>query len=148
MGKVKDFINKYLDDAKLAEKANGVPYLLTLAQAALESGWGKHAPGNNFFGVKDSSGWNDGVQVKKTKEVVDGKEIEVEARFEKYATPFDSFFHHGKIMQKNWHQAFVHRDPVDFITVVQASEKKYATDPDYVEKIHKVILTIKRNMEK
>ncbi len=34
------------------EKSTGVPCELTLAQWALESGWGEHSPMNNCFGIK------------------------------------------------------------------------------------------------
>lgn len=35
---------------------NKVPYQICVAQAALESGWGQHAPNNNYFGMTRSSG--------------------------------------------------------------------------------------------
>lgn len=53
-----EFIRKYKASAIAAEKATGLSYKANLAQAAWESGWGEHAPGNNFFGVKDSDGDN------------------------------------------------------------------------------------------
>jgi hypothetical protein len=37
-----------------AEKATGVPAQVTIAQWAVESGWGKHSIGNNAFGVTKS----------------------------------------------------------------------------------------------
>lgn len=42
-----------------AEKATGCPAELTTAQCILESGWLKHAPGNNCFGIKAYSGCQD-----------------------------------------------------------------------------------------
>jgi flagellum-specific peptidoglycan hydrolase FlgJ len=42
--------------AKLCQQKTGVPALLTMAQWALESGWGQHSPGNNCFGLKCYSG--------------------------------------------------------------------------------------------
>jgi len=38
--------------AKECEQQTGLPAALTMAQWALESGWGKHSPGNNCFGIK------------------------------------------------------------------------------------------------
>lgn len=51
------FLLKYYSDAKKSEQATGVPALVTLAQAGLESNWGKSAPGFNFFGIKSSGSW-------------------------------------------------------------------------------------------
>ena len=49
---VQDFINKYKEAALAVEEQTGISHLFILAQAALESGWGQHAPKNMFFGVK------------------------------------------------------------------------------------------------
>ena len=49
---VQDFINKYKEAALAVEEQTGISHLFILAQAALESGWGQHAPRNMFFGVK------------------------------------------------------------------------------------------------
>ena len=51
-----EFVKKYYPEAKKVEKETGFHYLITLAQGALESGWGKKALGNNFFGIKWSPG--------------------------------------------------------------------------------------------
>lgn len=42
--------------AVACETETGVPALLSMAQWALESGWGAHAPGNNCFGIKTYPG--------------------------------------------------------------------------------------------
>jgi len=41
--------------AKAAEARFGVPARLTIAQAALESQWGKKPIGNNYFGIKQAA---------------------------------------------------------------------------------------------
>jgi len=51
---IQDFINKYKEAALVVEEQTGISHLFILAQAALESGWGQHAPRNMFFGVKAS----------------------------------------------------------------------------------------------
>lgn len=55
-----EFIKKHLSAALAIEKEKGIPALFALAQSALESGWGKHAPGNMMFGFKVGSGKNYG----------------------------------------------------------------------------------------
>lgn len=61
-----EFIIKYYKDAKLSEYQTGVPFLVTLAQAGLESNWGNNAPGFNFFGIKAGSSWIGEIQKLKT----------------------------------------------------------------------------------
>ena len=41
--------------AKVIEKEMGIPYEVTIVQACLESGYGKHATGGNHFGIKSLS---------------------------------------------------------------------------------------------
>ena len=48
----KDFILKYRPFALTTQEKTGISHLFILAQAALETGWGTHAPGNMFFGIK------------------------------------------------------------------------------------------------
>ena len=48
----KEFVKKYHPFALETERKTGIDARFTLAQAALETGWGKSAPGNMFFGVK------------------------------------------------------------------------------------------------
>lgn len=62
----KDFFNRFYPDAIAAMKATGVLASITLAQAAIESGWGEHAPGNNYFGMKARNNWTGAVQMKHT----------------------------------------------------------------------------------
>ena len=47
-----DFVKTYYPFALQTEKKTGISGRFILAQAALESGWGKSIPGNMFFGVK------------------------------------------------------------------------------------------------
>src|ERR1700749_851912 len=56
--KPKDFVLKYYPFAKETQVKTGIDARVILAQAALESGWGENAPGNMFFGVKDTDGVN------------------------------------------------------------------------------------------
>lgn len=42
--------------ARECEAQTGIPWRFTVAQWAIESGWGKHQPGNNCFGIKARPG--------------------------------------------------------------------------------------------
>ena len=53
--RVSCFINKHYKAAKRLEQDYGIPPALTIAQAALESGWGKSrlaTEDNNYFGIR------------------------------------------------------------------------------------------------
>nr|WP_216586510.1 glucosaminidase domain-containing protein [Bacteroides coprosuis] len=50
----KEFVEAYKPFAKETEAKTGINANFILAQSALETGWGKSAPGNMMFGVKAS----------------------------------------------------------------------------------------------
>ncbi len=55
-----------LDRYKYAKEVNnecGVPVLSMLAHSGIETGFGKHAPGNNHFGMKAGSSWHGDIQL-------------------------------------------------------------------------------------
>lgn len=156
------FVAQYRGFAAQSEAETGVPWLVTLGQAALESGWGKHAPGNNFFGAKaKESDPEESRQLLATREVLDhpngvfpevisvtqrpdGKwEYRVRDWFRRYPTPAESFAHHGRFLRDNarYARAFEHAgDPYEFAR--QLAVAKYATDPDYADILTKTMRTI------
>ena len=72
------FSATYYPAAQAVAASTGVPSLLILAQAALESGWGKSAVGNNFFGIKADTAWlaNGGAyHLSNTHETINGVSI-------------------------------------------------------------------------
>lgn len=66
----KDFVEKFYPYAKACEEATGLSWVATLTQAALETGWGEHAPGNMFFGIKAGKTWAGKKQLLKTTEIL------------------------------------------------------------------------------
>lgn len=62
-GSVKGFVTQMLPYAIAAQKITGMPPIVAICFSAIESGWGKHAPGNNFFGVKAGSTWTGATQL-------------------------------------------------------------------------------------
>lgn len=65
------FVEKYAPFAVSAMKQTRVPASVSLAQAILETGWGKAAIGNNLFGIKANAGWTGKKQLVATTEVHD-----------------------------------------------------------------------------
>lgn len=142
---VKDFVRAYGYYADISQVNTGVPALFTLAQGALESGWGKNVKGNNFFGVKDTDGINGNeILILTTEYNQKTGWRKVKAWFRKYNTPADSFTDHGKFLRKNprYREAFnFTNDPVRFAHEVAAAG--YATDPKYDQKIQTIMKMIK-----
>jgi len=66
-----DWVKAMFPFAQAAESVTGVPALLSVAQSAIETGYGKHAPGNNFFGIKAGKSWNGAIQLLPTWECGD-----------------------------------------------------------------------------
>ena len=158
----KEFTLKYYPFAKASENKTGVPALVIMAQAALESGWGSVAPGNMFFGVKDSDGLNGNEQILLTTEFIDnpykkfpaivsviqvGKKLwkyKVKDWFRKYNTPEESFTDHANLFvtRSRYASAMAAKnDPYKFAAEIHKAG--YATDPDYTTKLHKLIDIIK-----
>jgi len=160
----KEFVSVYADFAKQAQVDTGINYIFILAQAALESGWGKAAPGNMFFGVKDTDGINGNEQLLITTEysrradlkfpeiisitpvVRNGQKwfkYKVKDYFRKYNTPADCFRDHGNFFNKNKRYASalkVKHDPYLFADAV--AKAGYATAPDYASTLKSVIKSI------
>ncbi len=148
-----DFHRRYRPFAEAGEAQLGVPVLVTLAQAALESDWGRSAPGNNFFGVKaKATDPEETRQLLRTREVLrrpdavfpevisvtprpDGRyEYVVRDWFRTYPSPQESFTHHARFLRDNpsYRAAFDHTgDPYAFAREVAAAG--YATDPRYAD---------------
>ena len=128
----------------------GVPASVTLAQAALESGWGESSlsktPNNNYFGIKCNdngirSPYQNGCVTKLTTEYrSDGSSYQIYDEFRTYASPAMSMMDHGYYLTTRglYDKAFLYNeDPKRFATEVRAGG--YATDPGYATLLHTLI---------
>ena len=91
-GKQGAFIEQVMPHALRFAEQTGLDPRLAIATAALETGWGKHAPGGALFGIKGSG------QDLMTTEYVDGKPVQMKQSFRRYdaaqdpaAASFDDF---------------------------------------------------------
>ena len=119
--------------AKEMQEKYGIPWEVSYAQAALESGWWRSAPGNNYFWIKGNG------QNAETKEFIDWKWVTINASFRTYDSMRDSFEDHAKLIKKQWPHAFNSQDPISFVQAMIENPPKYATDPGYVDKIKNII---------
>ncbi|MBB5508174.1 glycoside hydrolase family 73 protein [Paraburkholderia atlantica] len=135
----KDFIAAVAPAAKTCCSQTSIPVSFTIAQAALESGWGAHAPGNALFGIKATPDWKGATQTQTTCEVVNGKTVTVSAVFRAYPDWLASIQDHAKFLTGNprYRPAFAYTCGINFAKAVQAAG--YATDPDYANKIASII---------
>lgn len=129
MNHVKEFIAKAKPLALKVQDRYGVPYGVCIAQAALETGWGRYVKGNNYFGIKGQG------QEFATHEFVDGKRINIVDSFRAYDSMGDSFEDYGHFLttQPRYAQAFKTKDPEQFARELQGAG--YATDPEYASKL-------------
>lgn len=127
------FIAKYSPIAEEASKRTGVDARLILAQAGLETGWGKSMPGNNLFGIK-SHGLPGG-NVLPTSEVVDGQSVRTTDSFRAYASPEESGAGYADFILKNPRYAGVRNAQGLDAQAEALGRSGYATDPEYGSKV-------------
>lgn len=159
-----EFITAYLPEALKTYAKTGIHPLAILSQAALESGWGKAAPGFMFFGVKDTDGINGNEQLLITTEysrrsdlkfpeilsitptVRNGQKwfkYKVKDYFRKYESAEQCFTDHANFFRNNKRYAkalTVASNPYKFIDEI--AKAGYATDPNYAATLKKVASSI------
>ena len=120
--------------ARNAMAATGVPASVTVAQAILETGWGKHTigPAKNLFGIK-GKGPAGSISVP-TREFVNGRWITVQANFAKYQSFEQSITEHARFFLRNKRYAkalAVKNDAEAFAREIHKAG--YATGPTYAD---------------
>jgi flagellar protein FlgJ len=138
-----DFVQQLWPCAEQAGRELGVNPAHLLAQAALETGWGKSLPcdanGNpsfNFFGIKSGGEWQGGSVSVRTLEFEGGIPVPKQARFRSYDSAADSFRDYVALLRDNPRYAAALNtgdDAKAFATALQRGG--YATDPAYAQKI-------------
>lgn len=144
-GHVKTFTDKMMSHAKEASKTTGIPPEFMLAQAALETGWGKKqmlypdgSPSHNLFGIK-ANGWTGKTVDVLTSEFENGRMIRKVEKFRAYDSYADSFKDYAKLLSENprYEKVMNAQDPATFAYGLQRAG--YATDPQYGSKLMRVI---------
>jgi len=150
-GSSDDFVATMLPMAEQAAKRIGIDPRYLVAQAALETGWGKsvmrQADGrssHNLFGIKATGNWQ-GEQARAiTSEFRDGQFVKETAAFRSYDSYQDSFHDLVSLLQNNarYKEAVKAADkPEQFVRELQRAG--YATDPDYASKISQIARQMK-----
>ena len=136
------FILKIGPAARASMQATGIPASFTIAEAALESGWGGSqlaAQAMNLFGVKADPSWRGDVLTMPTREFLKGAWCVVQARWRRYSNWQGCMDDHAAFFRQNprYAKALACKDGLSFARAVAAAG--YATDPQYADKIISVI---------
>jgi flagellar protein FlgJ len=143
------FIEKIMPHAAEASRASGIPARFMVAQAALETGWGRAEPRGadgqpsyNLFGIKAGSHWTGPTVAATTTEYVDGVAQQRVERFRAYGSYAEAFKDYANLLAGNprYATALVSRDPAGFAQGL--ARAGYATDPAYAEKLTRIINTL------
>ena len=140
-----DFIKTYSKHIIDACKGTTLFPSVKLAQAALETGWGKSVIGeaNNMFGIKGRGAktpyWNGDVVNKATQEFTNGAYHTVNEPFRKYNSLVDSIKDHTYFLQQNprYKMVFEAKTPEAQAKALLACG--YATDPPYADKLMSIV---------
>lgn len=141
------FVKDIWPEAQKAAEQLGVDPQVLVAQAALETGWGRgiirHQGGrssHNLFGIKAGGSWQKETVTVPTLEYRDGVAVKERASFRSYDSLAASFQDYVQFLQSNprYKEALMHAgDPRQFAGALQ--QAGYATDPRYAEKISNVL---------
>ncbi len=138
-----DFVQKMWPLAVEAGKRLGVDPRHVVAQAALESGWGQAAAGNNYFGIKAGSGWRGAALENQTQEFVNGAAVAVAAPFRAYRDVDASVTDYIRLLGNDPRYAAVRGTGSDTAAFTRAiQDAGYATDPDYAAKLRAVVQAV------
>lgn len=142
-----EFVENLLPWATEAAGLLGLKPHALLAQAALETGWGKHLirtpdgnPANNLFGIKADQRWEGERVSVNTLEYEQGTAVKKRAYFRSYDSLRDSFHDYVDFLQSNprYEEALESTaDSASYFTALQRAG--YATDPEYANKIKAVM---------
>lgn len=141
------FIRSIWDHAKSAAEKIGLNPAVMVAQAALETGWGKHiiskadgTSSNNLFNIKSDKSWQGDKASKVTLEFEQGVPVKKHASFRSYQSIKDSVNDFVDFLNENprYQDALKNTaEPAAFLDSLQKAG--YATDPNYANKIKQVL---------
>jgi flagellar protein FlgJ len=140
-----NFISQVWPEAEQAARQLGVHPVTLVAQAALESNWGKSVPrsadgtsSHNLFGIKAGSRWGGASVSAATAEYPAGSATATtaSATFRAYATPAESFQDYVALLRGNPRFSAALGSGTSVSSFASALQQGgYATDPDYAQKV-------------
>jgi flagellar protein FlgJ len=141
-----EFVDNLMPLAQRVAKELGVDPKVLLAQAALETGWGKHMVRSgdgqnsfNLFNIKAGGSWQGDYKAANTLEFKNGLMTREVAKFRSYDSYESSFKDYVQFLKNSprYQQAIESAaDPEKYVQLLQKAG--YATDPKYADKISSI----------
>ena len=141
------FVERLLPHARWAAGQLGVSPAAIIAQAALETAWGRRMPrtadgrpSHNLFGIKAGASWSGASASAQTLEYADGVAVRGRAEFRAYDSIEDGVRDYVAVLSRNprFRQALsAGTDALGFVAGLARSG--YATDPSYAQKLKAVL---------
>jgi flagellum-specific peptidoglycan hydrolase FlgJ len=139
-----EFVQQARAAALRSSERSGMPAMVTVAQAALESNWGLSKlsqEANNYFGIK-AHGKHERIQMS-TEECERGKTVAIEAEFAKYPSLLDCIECRDGILLRSAIYVGARQKRGDESAFIREIAKHWATDPKYAEKLQAVLIEVK-----
>ncbi|MDQ6619004.1 MAG: flagellar assembly peptidoglycan hydrolase FlgJ [Pseudomonadota bacterium] len=148
------FIDKLRPHAEAVAQAAGIPVHYLLAQAGLETGWGKSLPrtadgqtSHNLFGIKAGTQWKGATAEAPTTEVVQGQAVRTTERFRAYGSFTEAFQDFATLLKDSARYAGVIAKSADPRAYAEGLQRAgYATDPHYGAKLARSIELVARKL--
>lgn len=145
------FLRQITIPARNIAKRSGIPSELMIAQAILETGWGKHQiktdqgmPSNNLFGIKAGAHWKGRTASVTTTEFVNGEPVKREERFRVYSSVQESMSDYARLISGASRYKNVMAAPTPEAAAYALQAGGYATDPAYATKLIGVMDSVEK----
>jgi flagellar protein FlgJ len=141
-----EFVAQVQPYAEQAARHLGVDARVLVAQAALETGWGRHVihkangvSSNNLFNIKAGGNWQDQRVSVSTLEYRNGVARQEKAAFRVYDGLQDSFNDYARLISgAERYQGAMDKATSSYQYLREIQAAGYATDPDYADKVWRV----------
>lgn len=142
-----EFIQSLLPEAKKAAESLGIEPMALVAQAAVETGWGKHIMQSpkgqssfNLFGIKADNRWTGDKTTVETLEYKQGIAQKQKAHFRAYDSFADSMQDYSSFVKNSPRYADAVQQADDPQAYFESLQKAgYATDPNYAKKVMSIM---------
>ena len=149
------FARSVWPDAERAAQQLGVSPVGLVAQAALETDWGRSLPrtaagqtSNNLFGIKATRLWRGASVQSATEEYVKGSPVAVQAPFRAYGSCAECFQDYANLLSSNPRYAAALGTGNNVGAFASALQQGgYATDPNYAHKLTAIAASLSQTLE-
>ncbi|MHA0982313.1 flagellar assembly peptidoglycan hydrolase FlgJ [Kosakonia cowanii] len=147
------FISRMMAPAMAVARLSGIPHQLIIAQAALESGWGKREilteegkPSHNLFGVKATAEWHGETTEITTTEYENGVAQKIKDKFKVYSSYAEALEDYTSLISRNPRYKNVVKSETPEIAAKALQTAGYATDPAYAKKLINIIQQVRNKV--